>query len=193
MTSQAHESPLSAPELLAIAYAPKNVREKFRWLLLFGHRVNETLVRAREPMIAQMRLAWWRDVLAKPAANRPKGEPLLAIMADDPILVRAALELVDATELLVGDPDEAVLAQSALARASGIFGAYATWVESERRLAEKLAEAYAGGNNDVITSVPRALRPLSILTLSAQLERQVVKPGPLGPGIRLSWHALTGR
>jgi phytoene synthase len=31
----------------------------------------------REPLAAQLRLAWWRDVLAQPASGWPRGEPVL--------------------------------------------------------------------------------------------------------------------
>jgi hypothetical protein len=184
---------LLPPELLAVAYAPPHLREKLRWLLLFDHRLGEVLERAREPMIAQMRLAWWRDMLAKPAVNRPKGEPLLALLDDDVILCESAVKLVDAVELLVGEPEQAEVAKSVINRASAIFGAYALWVEGDIKSAEKLAMLCAGHSDAVMTSTPRNLRPLSILALSAQLERGAVSAGPFGPGLRLSWHALTGR
>lgn len=34
-------------------------------------------MRTTEPMLGQMRLAWWRDALAKPVAERPRGDLVL--------------------------------------------------------------------------------------------------------------------
>ena len=34
-------------------------------------------MRTSEPMLGQMRLAWWRDALAKPVAERPRGDLVL--------------------------------------------------------------------------------------------------------------------
>jgi 15-cis-phytoene synthase len=193
MVNHAAELALPAPEMLAITYAPKVTAPLIRWLLLFDRRLDDVLARAKEPLIAQMRLAWWRDVLAKPAVERPKGEPLLALLADDPALLNAAQKLVDAAELLVGEPDDAQVKNASAQRALTIFSAYAKWTNSDPVMAEKLALAWAGQSDAVMVSIPRNLRPLSILALSALLEDGAVSPGFWGAGVRLSWHALTGR
>jgi 15-cis-phytoene synthase len=188
MVNNALELKLPGPEMLAIAYASRVAVAKLRWLLLFDHRLAEVLARAKEPLIAQMRLAWWRDVLAKPADQHPKGEPLLAILPDDPALIDAALDLIDAYEMLVTEADAPQLNRTLV-----ICRAYASWVSADNEMAEKLALAWTGQGDGIMTSTPRALRPLSILALSAQLERGEAPAGPFGPGVRLSWHALTGR
>ena len=36
----------------------------------------------REPIAAQLRLAWWRDTLARPVAEWPRGEPALDALRD---------------------------------------------------------------------------------------------------------------
>jgi hypothetical protein len=58
---------------------------------------------AREPMLAQLKLAWWRDRLAADPAVWPKGEPLLARLAQwrEPAGLGA---LVDGWESLLGEP-----------------------------------------------------------------------------------------
>jgi 15-cis-phytoene synthase len=164
--------PLPAPALLAIAYAPKQVREQLRWLLSFDQRLGEIGKRAREPMIAQLRLAWWRDMLAKSAGDRPKGEPLLNQLGEDAIATGAAVQLVDAHELYWSDDPVA----AGGARDAAIAGAYASWL----------------GVAPIAMS-SRQSRPLSILSTAAKLQNGDAPAGLFGPGIRLVWHALTGR
>lgn len=162
MVNEPSEYALSGPEMLAIAYAPRLIREEFRWLIHFDHRLREVLERAREPMIAQLRLAWWRDVLAKPVSGRPKGEPLLAQLTElDGALAPLASEIVDAYEAMIdAEPDN---------DQTPLFAAY-------RKL--------VGGD-----CADRALRPLTILEMAEELDLS----GGRFNGLRLSWHALTGR
>lgn len=180
--------PLPPPMLLAISYTPVHLRERLRWLLQFDRRMAQLVEKAAEPIFAQMRLAWWRDTLAKPAAARPKGEPLLAALhelEDDPVLLVAASPLVDAAELNVAGEADMAKAE----RSGAITKAYANWVGADRQMAEKLAFAWAGQGDDSMTSYPRALRPLTILAMAERLEANARS----GAGLRLVWHALTGR
>jgi 15-cis-phytoene synthase len=63
--------------LIALAYAGTS-REKLRFLLAFDERLGRIVAVSREPVIAQMKLAWWRENLDKAAANANKGEQMLA-------------------------------------------------------------------------------------------------------------------
>ena len=56
-----------------------------------------------EPIAAQLRLAWWRDMLARPAAEWPRGEPVLDAL-------RAWRDHTGLSELAVGW--EALLAET---------------------------------------------------------------------------------
>ena len=67
------ESELLPPVRLAIAYAPLTVRSAFSLLLRFDARFASVVAKASEPMIAQMKLAWWRDSLLRGPETRPKG------------------------------------------------------------------------------------------------------------------------
>lgn len=68
---------LGAPERLALAYASARTRPVTLALLTLDARLAAILRGRREPIVTQLRLAWWRDVLARPAAEWPRGEPLL--------------------------------------------------------------------------------------------------------------------
>lgn len=90
---------------LAWAYANAASRAPLSILLALDLRLAEIVRSIREPLLAQMRLAWWRDELAKPPERRAKGEPLLAAIGDVWAGEEAGLRaLVDGWEELLADP-----------------------------------------------------------------------------------------
>ena len=108
----------------------------------------------------QLRLAWWRDRLAEPAAIWPRGEPLLALLAawDSD---RAALSgLVDGWEAQrVGEDGGAALDR---ARADAILALARMAQVPQTAAIHALAADWAAGR-DLKGSVPHALRPLVLL------------------------------
>src|SRR5690242_8446668 len=68
---------LPAPQRLALAYAPARSRPVTLALLALDARLAAILRGRREPIATQLRLAWWRDVLARAPAEWPHGEPVL--------------------------------------------------------------------------------------------------------------------
>ncbi|WP_295443911.1 squalene/phytoene synthase family protein [Sphingorhabdus sp. EL138] len=190
---------LAPPARLAIAYAPSDVRSALALLLQIDNRFAEILRNAREPMIAQIKMAWWREAFASAADARPKGEPLLQALneAGDRIPLRALEALASAWEQLLGSEkfSQDVIDVHTELRAEAIFLTYAGWVGSVQdmrpigrcwaleALRMPFPERVAGCN---VPHAPlpkaRALRPLSILTMSVR-----TVSGP-----RLILHALTG-
>lgn len=67
---------------VALAWQPRASRPALAALFNLDRRLSAAIAQANEPMLVQLRLAWWRDRLAEPAAARPKGEPLLAAIGD---------------------------------------------------------------------------------------------------------------
>lgn len=190
---------LPPPLLLAITYAPSEIRPRLRWLLEFDLNLRTVLERAKEPMIIQLRLAWWRDALQTEAGKRPKGAPILAGLAalePDPALINAALILTDAMEVLGCDPEPAERDAAKTRRIQALCNAYTGWVtgaENEGDLVREIAAAWAKPSVTMPKSVPRKLRPLSILALAEHLGTGTAPQSVFGPGLRVSWHALTGR
>ena len=80
--------------------------------------------RTTEPMLAQMRLAWWRDALLLPVNDRPRGEPLLESLSVWEQEAGALANMVSAWEHLVGDDplDPATALAFARSRAEGFAG-----------------------------------------------------------------------
>jgi phytoene synthase len=73
-------------------------------------RLTKLLLDAREPLIGQIKLAWWRDMMAMLAndpAALPKGEPLLAELQAT-LAGQSGLDaLVDAAEAMLLAEDDA--------------------------------------------------------------------------------------
>lgn len=93
------------------------------WAL--AERLTRLLRDAREPLIGQIKLAWWRDMLALLASDPvalPKGEPLLAELQATWAGQGGLDALVDAAEaMLLADSDEA-RANAARAFGTALFG-----------------------------------------------------------------------
>jgi phytoene synthase len=190
---------LAPPARLAIAYAPTELRPAFALLLQIDNRFADILRHAREPMIAQIKMAWWREAFASAAEARPKGEPLLQALNEvgGRIPLSALEALVSAWEHLLGSErfSQEVVDAHAELRAEAIFLTYAGWmgtVQDMRPIGrnwaiEALRVAFperVADCNIPLAPLPkaRALRPLSILTMSVR-----IVSGP-----RLILHALTG-
>jgi len=94
---------LPAPWRLAVAYAPVATRERWLTMLALDVRLAGVVRGAREPILAQMRLAWWRDRLRDSADKWPRGEPLLAALSCWDGGHGALMGLVDGWEALLGE------------------------------------------------------------------------------------------
>lgn len=195
------DAELLPPARLAIAYAPSDVRDRFSLLLQFDVRIADMVGKASEPLIGQMKLAWWRDVIGLTSDRRPEGEPLVARMTQlaDADLEHAMLQLLAAWEgVLVEDEwDDVTLKAFASERGRAVFLTYAKWVGVDTDL-KNLGSDWAMDDLQArfgprigiglqLASSPipkeRLLRPLTILALSV---------GDIS-GPKLLWHALTGR
>jgi phytoene synthase len=93
---------LPPAQRLALSYAPARAREATLGLLALDARLATVMRRKVEPMIAQIRLAWWRDILAAEPASWPKGDAVLELLCNwrDPAGLRA---LVDGWEALLAE------------------------------------------------------------------------------------------
>jgi phytoene synthase len=178
---------LAPPARLALAYAPADTRRTWLAALALDARLAQVVRAARDPLIGQIRLAWWRERLGEPASAWPKGEPLLALLREWDGAHGALSSAVDGWEVLLGEaplpkPDLLVAAEgraSALVAAAGRLGEEAhgqavlelgrSWALSdfaanmpEPREQTALAELRA--EHDVRPMrLPRALRPVVVL------------------------------
>ncbi|MDE2303402.1 MAG: hypothetical protein KGK11_12665 [Sphingomonadales bacterium] len=170
---------------LALAYAPVAARAVWLGFFALDARLARQCRDAREPILAQLRLAWWRDRLGEPASAWPAGEPLLAALHDWRGGHGGLVALVDGWEHLLGEAplSENALVAFATGRAAtlsalaGVTGAGASpaviaaraagWSyadlalhlshRDEREAALRLARAQA------VPRLPRSMRPLAVL------------------------------
>ena len=183
---------LPPPLRVAVAYAPARTRAAWIALLLFDHRLSRAVAGASEPLLAQLKLAWWRDRMRMPASGWPGGEPLLAALAPFDA-ERAALEkLVDGWEGLIGDEVGTAETARLVAARAGAVTALARVLDcrADGAAIEGLARRWTLPDADRAQGLrlPRALRPLLIL---ANLPRPA-EAGPLAL-LRIVRLGLLGR
>ncbi len=101
-------------------------------LFALDRRLADASRQASEPIIAQMKLAWWRDRFAQPHADWPKGEPLLARLAVWDADVARLGALVDGWEALLA---EGPLSDGAIA--DFVEGRAVSWSIAARTLGQE--------------------------------------------------------
>ena len=168
---------------LALAYAPGPAKPAWLTFLALDTRLAGLLRQARDPVLAQIRLAWWRKRLEQPPGDRPRGEPLLARLADWPDGGSSLVPLVDGWEALLGDPPLPMNALESFAqgRAAGISALAAclgvadpapdlarSWAMADLacHLGDPREQAVAlegVAHSPSFAGLPKALRPLLVL------------------------------
>ncbi len=122
---------LSMVGQFALAYAPARWRGAYATLFALDRRLGTIIAQANEPILAQMRLAWWRDRLSEPARQRPQGDVVLnAIGTQWQGHERALIALIDGWEYLL---DKGSLSEPAIT--SFIDGHAAAWASLAARIA----------------------------------------------------------
>jgi phytoene synthase len=95
---------LAPPARLALVYAPLRARQPWLALLALDAKLAALIRGSREPMLGQIRLAWWRERLAAPRESWPQGEPVLAALRAWPGDPADLVPLVDGWEALLAEP-----------------------------------------------------------------------------------------
>lgn len=160
-------------------YAPKPLRQRYYLLLALDAQLARIALMRREPGLAQLKLAWWRDTLANPPAS---GHPLVAELAS--VWTDAApalIGLVDAwEEVTVQDSGlQNAAEQVAAARAHAFAAAAAAPADDRCRSAarrwtlvtfsahapdqEQRTAMLAAAHGIAQVKLPRHLRPLALL------------------------------
>ena len=182
---------------LALASAGQN---RDLWLAVFAldARIGSYVLGAQEPLLAQMRIAWWRDELRKEPAARPQGDQLLdligatwdgqteglqylldgweALLAEAPLGKDAISVFVEGREQLAGFLCDRLATERNRAPAVNAARdwaladlAYRLPDETDRALALAMARESARP-----AAPPRALQPLAVL---AGLSRRALARG----------------
>ena len=120
---------------LIFAYSRSKDRELYHAVFALDNRCAAILRATNEVMLGQMRLAWWRDVIVKPAVERPKGDPVLAALTfleARGLDLNALTPVVDAWELLLVSEELTMeqVDQYAVQR-SAIFEVIANYIDAD--------------------------------------------------------------
>ncbi|MXO50484.1 hypothetical protein GRI42_04095 [Erythrobacter gaetbuli] len=188
---------------IALAYAHPDDRLAYHAMFELDRRLAEIVAGSSEPMIGQLRLAWWRDVLGRQPEDRPSGEPLVAALntawgahsdgletlvdAWEGILLAERLERNAAMQFVEGrGASWTALASGPLAKESsaGISSAAQAWF-----LADLLSHLSDAEEREVVAGLangmklrskrlPRRLRPFAIL---AALGSRALAAGGISP------------
>ncbi|WP_164114507.1 squalene/phytoene synthase family protein [Sphingorhabdus sp. Alg239-R122] len=98
------ETELTPLQRLLFAYAPAKHRAVYGAIFALDNRCAAILRGTNEVMLGQMRLAWWRDAIGKPATDRPQGDPVLGAlsgMEKQGLDLDALVPVINAWELLL--------------------------------------------------------------------------------------------
>lgn len=138
-------------------------------------------------MLAQIRLAWWRERLAEPADKRPAGEPLLALLGDQAV---AFAPLVDGWEALLDDAPlpRSSLSDFAAGRANAI-GGLAELLGLPKEASERAGWSWALA--DIATRLSHPEERTHVATLSAEAEAFPDLPRAMRPLVVL--HGVASR
>jgi len=206
---------------LALAYVPAAARSAVEALWRLDAAFAGILATGSQPLISQMRLAWWREALERLDRAPPPAEPVLQALAAHVLPKVSGVELAAMEEgwlMLLADealtPDE--LARYAALRggllfdysarllagplfpvkAAGELWAMADLSRHSRRVDELQSSSF---ESKVMpkTKWPVGLRPLGMLEVLARrdlerLGRKPEKPGSPARMLRMIHHRLSG-
>jgi len=169
---------LPAPQRLALSYASTPGRSATLALLALDARLAGLLRKRGEPVLAQVRLAWWRDTLAANRHGWPHGEPVLVLLRswrDAAPLVA----LVDGWEALLSERlESAAIAEFASGRAAG-FAQLARELACDPDPAAAAATVWALG--DLAAHLADSAEREAVLATAAGLATGSALPRPLRP------------
>jgi len=105
---------------LAALFAPEPARGGLLALLAFDHELARTRTVTREPMLARIRLEWWREAVAEAAGEgKPRAQPVVEALSETvrrhSLAAARMVDLIDAREEEIEGPLDVLRAGHALA------------------------------------------------------------------------------
>ena len=149
---------------LGALFAPEPARTDLLALLAFNHELARTRAVTREPMLARIRLEWWREAVAEAAgAGKPRAQPVVESLSETvrrhPLRLQDLVALIDAREEEIEGPLDVLRAGHALADLE--LAVLGVGDGTSRRAARAIAAAWLmgeGPERDALLAEARALR-----------------------------------
>ncbi|HTU12621.1 MAG TPA: squalene/phytoene synthase family protein [Allosphingosinicella sp.] len=202
---------------LALAYVPVAARPAVAALWQLDVSFASILVTGTQPMVSQLRLAWWREALERLDSAPAPAEPVLQALAARVLPVVSGAELAAMEEGWLILLSDAALTEDEMARYAALRGgllfAYAARLLGDVAFpVTRAGEAWAladlarrsGRRNEVVAPAPESkskwpkkLRPLGMLAALARrdlerLGRESEKQGSPGRMLRMVRHRISG-
>ncbi len=120
---------LDHDRIIALAYAKSRFRSSFEALLMLDATLGNAVRAARDPLLGQIRLAWWRDELERVPTLLTTADPVLrairAIIARHDVIQGMCLAMVNGWEILLSDwpPEDDRLTEFGKLRGGNLFAA----------------------------------------------------------------------
>jgi Squalene/phytoene synthase len=105
---------------LGALFAPEPARADLLALLAFDHELARTRMVTREPMLARIRLEWWREAVAEAGGTgKPRAQPIVESLSETVrrrgLAPQSLVALIDAREEEIEGPLDVLRAGHALA------------------------------------------------------------------------------
>lgn len=203
---------------LALAYVPAAVRPALEALWRLDAAFAAILITGTQPLVSQMRLAWWREALQRLDSAPPPAEPLLAALAACVLPTVSGAELAELEEgwliLLADGPLSAEDLADYAARRGGLLFRYsarllgdsafpvdragAHWALADLARHSRRADEVKNPPPESQVKWPARLRPLGMLAMLARrdlekLGRKQEKVGGPARLLRMIRHRLSGK
>lgn len=203
---------------LALAYVPAAIRPALEALWRLDATLATILATGTQPLVSQMRLAWWREALQRLDTAPPPAEPLLQALAAQVLPTVSGAELAELEEawliLLADAPLGAEELDDYAALRGGLLFAYSArllgdsafpvdragkaWALADLARHSRRADEVKKPLPESQVKWPAKLRPLGMLAMLARrdLEKLGGKPEKAGSParlLRMIRHRLTGK
>jgi hypothetical protein len=149
---------------LGVLFAPEPARRDLLALLAFDHELARTRAVTREPLLARIRLEWWREAVSEAAGTaKPREQPTVESLSETVrrrgMTADGLIALVDAREEEIDGPLDVTRAGHALADLQ--LAALGLDHEPSRKAARAVSAAWLmgeGPERDQLLAEARALR-----------------------------------
>ena len=149
---------------LGALFAPEPARTDLLAILAFNHELARTRSVTREPMLARIRLEWWREAVGEAAgAGKPRAQPIVESLSETvrrhDLASERLVALIDAREEEIDGPLDVLRAGHALADLE--LAVLSVDDDASRRAARGVASAWLmgeGPERDALLAEARGLR-----------------------------------
>jgi phytoene synthase len=173
---------LPTAQRLALAYLRPAERAVLEPAFALDFRLSRIVATSSEPILAQMRIAWWRDILGKPVNERPQGDAVLTKLTEHWLGSEPALHrLFDAWEELLLIEELDIESAERIAQGRGAFLAevmQSTGQEFDRKVSAAIAMHWALADLAAHCSSDEE-RKLIVAVATSGLAKRVTLPSKL--------------